>query len=65
MSDVWTFDQDDEGQLFATHRHEGDAASTSAEILTAQDGVTRYAHCPTCGGDHPIERDGGDVAEIR
>ncbi len=65
MSDAWTFDQDDEGLLFATHRHDDLEAPVAAEILTSEDGATRYAHCPRCGGDHTIERDGGDVAEIR
>jgi hypothetical protein len=62
---AWTFDQDDEGQLFATHRHEDATAPVNAEILTRGDGGTRYAHCPDCGEDHAIERDGGDVAEVR
>lgn len=65
MSNAWTFDQDDEGQLFATHRHDGQATPVAAEILIGGDGETRYAHCPECDASHTIERDGGDTAEVR
>ncbi len=64
MSSRWTIVQDDQGQLFAAHRHNDYTLSepfsrpVAAEVITAEDG-TRYAICPVCGAHSRLDGERG------